>query len=959
MELDEFSKIIANTESTVNPIFFTGNTMFKLFAIPLRKIVNFSFKFKDFNINSGLVRAFIFIIVITFWANHTAAQVEFPIKNPAQSLPIKGDTSKFAADTLVNWADTVKITADTIKIPPPKKGDIETTINYTAKDSIRASMDGKMIWLYGEAKIKYGSIELEAEEVIIDYANNTIEAQGRRDSLGNRIGYPIFKNGSELYETKGIIYNFKTGRARITEVVTQQGEGYLHSDAAFKNEKNEILSVRNSYTTCNLEHPHFRIRATKTKAIPNDKIVAGPFYMEFNDIPLPIGFLFGMFPAQRESKSGIIFPSYGEERIRGFNLRHGGYFFDINDYVKLAVTGDIYSKGGHALNANSNYMKRYAYNGSFNFSYSKNRLSENIEDRSVSNDFRLTWSHTPQSKGTGRFSASVNASTSTFNRYNNLMYGTPGEYNTSSLNNTTAGLNSNISYSKRFSGTPFTLGMNMRHNQNLRTRLVDLSLPDISLTMTNLYPFQQKSKTGPLDNFSIGYNMNATNQITNNLGKIIPGVDRDSIAAFNSANLPLFFRLARNGMQHSLPVSYSFKALKYFTVTPSFSYNERWYTKKLDWTYNEQTKTFAQQEIDGFSRSHNYSVSTGLTTRFYGMYFFNKKNSSIKAIRHIANPSLSLSYTPDFRQMESNFQEFKTGMDTTTSKGIFQYKGRHDGFAYGSAPAGGEASNLSFSLSNNLEAKIKSAKDTAERKVMLLNNLSISTSYNLMADSFNLAPIGINANTSILDNKINVSLSATLDPYNYAVTYTQAEGSSELIRHEKRRKYYALPNGSLGRITSANLSLNTNLNPQMRKKENATREKISKADIPEEQKQYMLKNPNLYIDFDIPWSMNLMYNLTYNHGENQKKSFTQNLQASGDLSISEKWKITYNTGYDFKAKQFTPTNLGISRDLHCWTMNLMWVPFGLFQSYNFTIAVKASVLRDLKLERRKPFQDNL
>jgi lipopolysaccharide assembly outer membrane protein LptD (OstA) len=290
------------------------------------------------------------------------AQVERPVKNPARPLPVKTDSTQIKSDSTLNSADTVLINADTTRIKAdsiPPKGDIETTINYTARDSIRASMDGKKIWLYGEAKIVYGEIELEAEEITIDYANNTIAANGIRDSLGNRIGYPLFKNGAELYETKGIIYNFKTKRARIIEVVTQQGEGYLHSDAAFKNEKNEILSVRNSYTTCNLEHPHFRIRATKTKAIPNDKIVAGPFYLEFNDIPLPAGFLFGMFPAQRESKSGIIFPSYGEERRRGFNLRSGGYFFDINEYIKLALTGDIYSKGGHALYANSTYIKRY------------------------------------------------------------------------------------------------------------------------------------------------------------------------------------------------------------------------------------------------------------------------------------------------------------------------------------------------------------------------------------------------------------------------------------------------------------------------------------------------------------------------------------------------------------------------------------------------------------------------
>ena len=521
--------------------------------------MNFSLKPKDLTINSGLVRySFIFLIAFLFMAVSTVAQVERPVKNPARPLPVKTDSASIQSDTTLNPADTVlnpedsaRVRADTI---PPPKGDIETTINYSARDSIRASIDNKMIWLYGEARIKYGIIELEAEEIVIDYANTTITAQGIRDSLGNRIGYPLFKNGAELYETKGIVYNFKTKRARIIEVVTQQGDGYLHSDAAFKNENNEILSVRNSYTTCNLEHPHYRIRATKTKAIPNDKIVAGPFYLEFNDIPLPAGFLFGMFPAQRESKSGIIFPSYGEERRRGFNLRSGGYFFDINDYIKLALTGDIYSKGGHALYANSSYIKRYKYNGSFNFSYSKNRLGDKIEDRSASNDFRLNWSHSPQSKGTGRFAASVNAATATFNRNNNLMFGTPGELNSQTLSNISRNLNSNVSYNKRFAGTPFSAGINLSHSQDLITRRVDLPMPNLTLNMTTLFPFQRKGRTSSLDNFSVGYSMAASNRLSN----VLPGIGKngaDSIAPFNFQNLPLFFENAKKGIRHSMPSS--------------------------------------------------------------------------------------------------------------------------------------------------------------------------------------------------------------------------------------------------------------------------------------------------------------------------------------------------------------------------------------------------------------------
>ncbi|MEX1238345.1 MAG: putative LPS assembly protein LptD, partial [Cyclobacteriaceae bacterium] len=729
----------------------------------------------------------------------TVAQVERPVKNPAGDLPVRQDTAQIASDTIPNRSDSLNITSDSLNIQQdsiPPRGDIETTINYTARDSIRASVDGKMIWLYGDAKISYGLIELEAEEITIDYGNNTMTAHGIRDSLGNRVGFPVFKNGAELYETKDIVYNFKTGRARISEVVTQQGESIIHGETVFKNEDNELLSIHNRFTTCNLEHPHYAIISTKTKAIPNDKIVSGPFYVEFNEIPLPAGFLFGMFPAQRESKSGIMFPSYGEERRRGFNLRGGGYFFDISEYIKLALTGDLYSKGGHAIYANSSYMKRYAYNGNFNFSYSKNRLGQNIEDRNASNDFRLTWSHSPQSKGTGRFAASVNAATATYNQNNNLMYGSLNELASNNLSNISTKLSSNVSYNKRFAGTPFSMGINLSHSQDLRTRLVDLPLPNLSLNMTNLYPFQRKGKTSILDNFSIGYSMTGTNRITNNLGRLNPLSQRDSIAAFTFDNLPLFIKNARKGIRHSIPLSYSFKFLRFFTMSPSVSYEERWYFEKLDWRYvqDEETGNFVAKAdtIHGFNRIANYNMSVGLNTRIYGMYFF--KSGKVKAIRHVINPSISMGLTPDFSKNPNYFDIMNRPSGTNIiNEPTVEYRSRHEGFVYGSSSLG-RAGSIGFGLGNNLEMKVQSEKDTVERKVMLLNNFSLSSSYNLMADSFKLANISMSANTNILDNMINLNVSATIDPYNYTRTYDVETGRVS----ERRIDSYAWKAGSVG-----------------------------------------------------------------------------------------------------------------------------------------------------------------
>ncbi|HEY9006787.1 MAG TPA: putative LPS assembly protein LptD [Ohtaekwangia sp.] len=883
----------------------------------------------------SIVTLFILLAVASY------AQVEPSVKTPGDILPSKSDSiQNTPADTIPPIkSDTLK--ADSVKTPP--KGDIETTINYSARDSIRATLDNQMVWLYGQAKIVYGDIELEAEEIVIDYANNTLTAHGKRDSLGQRIGYPVFKNGPELYETKDIVYNFKTKRARISEVVTQQGEGYLHSQAAFKNEKNEILSIHNSYTTCNLEHPHFRIRATKTKAIPNDKIVAGPFYMEFNDIPLPIGFLFGMFPSPRKSASGIIVPSYGEERRRGFNLRGGGYFFDISEYMKLALTGDIYSKGGHALYANSTYLKKYHYSGSLNFAYSKNPDSDDkIETQNFTKDFRLTWSHSPQSKGTGRFSASVNAATSTFNKNNYINTITQ---NTSALSNISTKLSSNISYSKKFTGTPFTLGLNMSHNQDLVTKNVDLSLPTMTLNMTNLYPFQKKSGmgSGPLDNFSISYSMAASNRVTNDLGRLTTEATKDSIAPFTFNNFGTFFANGKKGMRHSIPMSFSFKALRYFTVSPSISYEEKWYGEKINWGPNADTTVLLNKgTTHGFNRIANYSFSTSLTTRMYGTYFI--KRSKIKAIRHIVNPSISFGYTPDFSNNPDYFEKLN-------HHGTWLIKSRHEGYVYGGSNTG-RAGSIGFSLGNNLEAKVQGIEDSVARKVMLLNNLSFSTSYNLIADSFNLAPVSMAANTNILDNTLNLNVSATLDPYNYAVFPVEGEEPQE-----KRTRYLAWKSGHVGRITSATLAMSTNLNPKKRNKNTTSREKIAKSQLPQQEKDFLIQNPDVYLDFDIPWSLNVSYNLAYNHTVNNNPTITQTLTANGDVSLSQYWKITYSTGYHFESKEFTQTNLGISRDLHCWALHLNWTPFGRFQSFNFTINVKASILQDLKLERRKSFYD--
>lgn len=941
--------------------------MCAVFAITLCKVVNFSLKAKPLTFNSEpgpvLRLPFVFVIILFFSATDGYGQVEKPVRPPARGIPVRPDTLR-RPDSLSNKKDTLNLKADSLKVPP--KGDIETTIVYSARDSINSSLDQKIVRLYGEAKVRYGIIELQAEEIVIDYDKSTITAQSRMDTTGRRVGYPIFINGEEKYETKDMVYNFKSKKAKITEVVTKQGDGFIHGALVFKNEKDELLSINNAYTTCDLREPHFRIISKKSKAIPHDKIVSGPFYMEFNGVPTPLGFAFGIFPSPRKSSSGIIVPSYGEERRRGFFLRHGGYFFDINEYINLTLTGDLYSKGGSSVSASSVYNKRYRYTGSFNFSFSNNVNTDNIESPTKSKDFRLTWSHTPQTKGTGRFSASVNAATTTYNVNNFLGV---GGVNRALFDQTTQTMSSNVNYSKTFPGTPFSLGVNLRHSQNLTTKQVDLPMPDVSFNVNNIYPFKRVEKSMVLQNLNVRYTMNGTNQITNNLGPIAfdeNGVARDSIAPFNFDNLPLFLRNSKKGIRHSIPISTSFKILKFFTLSPSINYDERWYFDKLNWSYYEDdsTQRFTSEKIQEFNRVFNYSGGVSMTTRIYGMYLSKNPNAKLKAIRHVVNPTVGYSFQPDFSDPKYGYyQRFTTTDNLGRQTDVL--KARHEGYVYGTAPSG-RSSALNMSINNNIEMKVRTAKDTVDRKIALFNTLSVGTSYNFLADSFNLAPLAIAANTNILQDKINLNFSATLDPYEYRTIITgyDNEGGVADPRYtavvaERRFSRLVWNDGKLGRITRANFAFSTNLNPKGQKSDTETREKISNSPLPEPDKQFLLQNPDLYVDFSVPWNLRISYNVDYTHGENQNPLITQAIRFSGDLSLTEKWKITYNSGYDFQSKEFTQTQFSINRDLHCWQMSLGWTPFGRYQSYNFSIGVKSTLLRDLKIDRNRSFFDNI
>ncbi len=852
-----------------------------------------------------------------------------------------------------------------------QRGDITTTINYDAKDSLYFEVKSQKFYLYGDTHIDYGKIQLDAERTDVDWGSRTIKSYYVTDTTGKKIGKPVFTDGPEMYVTDDILYNFKSKRALIKGVVTEQQGGYMHGEDVRKNEDNEMFILKASYTTCNLEDPHFSIESSRLKVIPNKKVVSGPFHMKFRDLPTPLFFPFGMFPQPKEKTSGIIVPSYGEEQLRGFFLRDGGYYFAISDYVDLRITGDIYSKGASAVSTTSNYVKRYAYRGAVNLSYNKLLLGD-PEDAQVQNDFWIRWNHTPQTRGSSSISASVSAGTQSYSQNNNLV-------NQDIERSINSQFTSNVSYSKRFQGTPFNMSTNLRHNQNVATGIMNLTLPDFTLNMSRIYPFQNivKSSKSPLAKLSFSHNFVAKNEISNQAisyggfnFEVANAGERDGeILDFNSENLEAILDRSRVGGKHTVPISTSMNVLKFFTLNPNFNYTDLWYTKELDYTYLASENAVRIDTLDGFSRAGSWSSGASLNTRIYGTRFFSK--GKLQAIRHVMTPSLSFSYNPDFS--DTKYGVYKEVQ--IDSAGTMETYSKYQGFAYGS-PQGRESKTIGFSLSNNIEMKVASKKDTVNgfKKVKVFDNLGLSSGYNLAAESFKLNPMSINARTSFFDSKISVNFTGTIDPYIYQLNSESINSSGERTVSQVRLDKYAWNNGQgLGQLSRANTTIGLNLSPKRKNNQANQRAEDSFTNgiappgegagfdgYTDEEREVLAavqNNPDFYVDFNVPWTLRMNYSINRTKQGFQDAAITQSLSFNGSLGLTEKTQITFNSGYDFENKDFTTTRVGVSRDLHCWAMRFDWVPFGRFQSYFLSIRVKASVLQDLKLEKRRSFSD--
>ena len=863
--------------------------------------------------------------------------------------------SQMESDSLLSLMQ-VDTTANNEMDSTIQKSEIETTINYSAKDSIFYDLKSQKIKLYGNSKIDYGEINLEAYEILVNWNDKTLDANYLTDSTGKKVGKPIFSEGNQSYETDKITYNFDSRKAKIKGIVTQLDDAYMQGEDVKKNEEDELFISHAMYTTCNLEEPHFHISSGKIKVIPGKKVVSGPFHLKFGDVPTPLGFIFGMFPQPKKKVSGLIMPNYGEEKRRGFYLRDGGYYFAVNDHIDLRLTGDIYSKGSYGMTLGSSYKKRYSYSGNLRFNYNKSKLGD-FENPSTSNDFSFSWSHTPDAKGkSSRFSSSVNFQTNSYNQNKNLVYSDFNE----SIN---AQFNSNISYTKTFKGSPFNLSANLRHSQNVQTKKVNLTLPDVSYNMSRIYPFKNLGKLGKtaLGKISISHRFNGKIELTNgSVGNSLSGLNILNSSNnfseqidFNMDNLNSIIDRSKIGGKHTIPISTSFNLLKYFTVSPSVNYNEIWYFKKLSYNYNELEDGIEIDTTNSFQRAWSYSSAFALSTRIYGTVFF--KKGKIKAIRHVISPEISMSFSPDFTKPKFGYYENVQ----INSEGDTKLLSKYENFLFGS-PRIGSSASMNFYIGNNLEMKVVDKNDTISgtRKIKIFDNLSFSSSYNFLADSFRLAPIRFSTRTSFFKRLINLSVSGNIDPYTFKLDSISENSSGIKNVYQRRVDELAYKNNQgIGSLAYINMSLGFRFSAKDFRSEDEE-EKDSSFGTREEI-DYINSNIAEYIDFNVPWSINASYNLNRRKLGFRDPTITQTLTFSGDVSISEKTKISFRSGYDFKFKMLTQTSINATRDLHCWRINFSWVPFGRFQSYNLSINAVSALLQDLKLEKRSRFFDNL
>ena len=896
----------------------------------------------------------LFTLSFTVFINTLSFSQDTPNKGIAIDRAVK-DTTVVVTDSLVKTTISEKtqdtILKDSIK---PKKDLLEHTVKYHAIDYTKFNQKEHKLYLYNEATIDYGDMKIEAGNITIDYNKNTVYAKGIKDTLGGYTQKPVFTQGANVVEPDSIIFNTKSKKALIYNSKTEQGDGTVIASLT-KKENDSVYFLKNAkYTTAeDLEDPEYYIRLLKAKIVPGKKIVTGAAGLYIYDIPTPVWLPFGFFPQSDKQTSGIIIPSYGENSDRGYFLQNGGYYFAINDHVDLTTLGDYYTNGSYGLRLESAYKTRYKFSGNIAFSYESLISSERgFSDYSKSTVYNLRWSHSQDSKANpnSRFSASVNLGSS------NYYQTSTNQVNFSNrLNNT---LSSSISYSKTFQGTlQPNISLTATHSQNTNTEEINMTLPTFQGSLGRFYPFESKTgaKKGIIQNINLQYGVNAQNSITT----------YDSI--FFKKEM---FDAAKVGMQHSIPLSTNFKLFKYFSVSASSSFNEVWMLKTIKETYDAEEEEFVSETVNGFDAFRTYNFSTSLGTTLYGMFNFEKegKDRKLQAIRHVVRPSISYNINPAFDKYYESAEVVnadgltQSELDAIYSDIDLKYT-RFQESIYGT-PGKTFSSSIGISVSNNLEAKVRDRDSTAteSKKIVLLNSLNFSTSYNVAGDSLQWSPVSVSGGTQLFNNKLSLNFGATLDPY-------------ALDNNNSRINTFNINNGgSLFRLTSGNLTASWSLSSKKKGAEKDDKnieqnlqgggraddmfgvsEDFAKKQINEKKEEGIDKNneQSEYYRHSIPWSLRLAYAVNYSNSTRQNEISSHSLMFSGDINLTDKWTIGASSGFDFKNIGFTSTQLRFQRDLKSWSMNFSWVPFGTYSSWNFFIGINSSMLKDLKYEKQK------
>ena len=862
---------------------------------------------------------------------------------------------------------------DTLQIDSSKqsKSALDAPVDFVAQDSVTFDYVLNRVNFYGEANVKYQNLELSSDLITMSVDSSIVHALGRKDSTGKVIAPPLFKQGDDEYEPDQIAYNFKSRKAFINNVFTQQGEGFMISQDSKRDSSGTMYVAHAKYTTCDAKHPHFYLALTRAKVRPGKDVVFGPAYLVVEDVPLPLAIPYGFFPFSSKYSSGLIMPTYGDESIRGFYLRDGGYYFAISDRIDLKLLGEIYTKGSWGLSGYSNYRKRYRYSGSMNFAYQHTVEGEkNMPDYSVAKSFRFQWSHRQDAKAhpSQTFSASVNFATSSFERNNLTSMYNPQSYTQSTRT-------SSISYSKSFSDIGLTISTTMNVSQNLRDSSISMTLPSLNVSLARFNPFKRKKMVGEerwYEKIAMSYTGTFSNSISTKEDKLL------------KSNL---VRDWRNGIKHSIPISASFSLFKYINITPQFQFNDRMYAYKTYRSWDQDKQREVRDTVFGFYNVYDYSMSISASTKLYGMYrpLFGKK---IAAVRHVFTPSVGFSYSPDFGASRYGYYDTYVKTDSKGKVSTVTYS-PYQGSLYG-VPGQGMTGSLSMDVSNNLEMKIRSEKDsTGYKKLSLIDELGASMSYNFAAKTKPWSDLNMRLRLKLSKN-YTFSMNAVFATYAYEFD----ENGNVYVGDRTEYSY-----GRFGRFqgTSQNISYtfnnqtfkkwfgggsdkpdknkdddeddlydededrdtnDTNLDPDLMRGQRGARRQTKEGETDEDG----------YLKFSIPWSFSVSYGVTMRENtaapinpRNMRYpyKFTHTLNFSGNIQIASGWNITWSSGYDFTFKKISMTTASVSRDLHCFSMSCSMV-ISPYTSYNFNFAANSSTLADvLKWRKQSSYSGQL